>query len=195
MIRDAHSNAAAFPLTTLSNGVEFAITTDPSWLYPVSWTTPDSQVAFVVHLPNDYKSGRPYIFNGGDLFGNFTPQPPPTEDHPANGYAALLVWDRPENGGNGDGLISLADEAVRRGVAPGGIVLWIDDNQDGVAQASEIHRFANGGITSIAAGDYKRSDWTDSAGNQFRYTAPVHLLDGKQTRSFDVFFVLGEVSR
>ena len=166
-------------MTTLNNGVQFAITTEPSWFYPVSWTRPDSPVAFVVHLPNDYVPGRAYTFNGGDLFGNFTPQPPPTKDRPANGYAALLVWDRPNNGGNGDGLISPADEAVQRGIAPGGIVLWIDDNHDGVAQAAEIHTLADRGIESIAAGEYRRSDWTDSAGNSFRYTAPVYWSDGK----------------
>ena len=195
LIRDAHSNAAAFPLTSLSNGVHFAITTDPSSLYPISWTTPGSEVAFVVHFPTNYVPGESYTFNGGDLFGNFTPQPPPTKDHQANGYAALLVWDNPENGGNGDGLISLADQAVQRGIAPGGIALWINHNHDGVAQAAEVYTFAQSGIESIGAGKYRRADWTDSYGNRFRYKAPVYLSNGERTRSFDVFLNLGEVVR
>ena len=86
----------------------------------------------------------------------------------------------------------MADQAVQRGIAPGGIVLWIDDNHDGTAEPGEICTFADKGVESIAAGKYRRSDWIDSAGNRFRYTAPVHLSNGKRTSSFDVFLVLGE---
>ena len=147
-----------------------------------------------MHLPSDYTIGKEYIFDGRDLFRNFTPQPPSTKGIPANGYAALLVWDRPENGGNGDGLISSADQAVQRGIAPGGIVLWIDDNHDGIAQPEELHTFSDKGLESIVASEYKDSHWTDYAGNRFRYTAPVHLVSRKRGRSVDVFFVLGESS-
>lgn len=192
LIEDAQSNAEAFPMTTLSDGIRFAITTNPEWIYPVSWTKKDVQVAFAVHLPSDYVPRQSYTFNGGDLFGNFAPQPPSTKDRPANGYAALLVWDQPENGGNADGQISMADRAVQRGIAPGGIVLWIDGNHDGTAQPDEVYTFQEKGVRSIAAGEYRRSDWIDSAGNSFRFAAPVHLLNGKRTKSFDVFLVLGE---
>ena len=90
LIQGAQSNPEAFPMTTLADGVQFAITTNAEWVYPVSWTKKDVQIAFAVHLPSDYVPGRSYTFNGGDLFGNFTSQPPPTKDHPANGYAAFV---------------------------------------------------------------------------------------------------------
>jgi hypothetical protein len=194
LVPNTKANAEAFPMTTLSEGVQFAITTNPEWVYPVSWTEKHAQLAFVVHIPDSYVPGQSYTFDGGDLFGNFTPQPPPTKDREANGYAALLVWDSPENGGNGDGLISTADQAVQRGIAPGGIALWVDDNHDGTAQPTEIYTFADKGVEAIAAGRYRRSDWFDDSGNRFRYTAPVRLSNGKMAKSFDVFLVLGRSS-
>ena len=104
---------------------------------------------------------------------------------------ALLVWDRPEHGGNGDGRISLGDRAVQLGIAPGGIVLWVDENHDGVAQPEEISKLIDKGIESIDASQYRDSRWIDQAGNKFRYTAPIRSSLGHIRRSFDVFFVLG----
>lgn len=194
LIENVHSepDADAFPLTTLADGVRFSITADPKVIYPVSWTVEGAQVAFVVHLPSNYIPGKPYIFNGADLFGNFSPQPAPVKGHPANGYAALLVWDLPENGGNGDGAIGLSDRAVQLGIAPSGIALWIDDNHDGIAQPGEMFTFRDKGVEGIVASQYRESHWTDSAGNKFRYAAPVQLSSGRKTRSFDVFLVLGQ---
>ncbi len=195
LVENAPFGSDAFPLTTLAGGITFALTDNPAFMYPVSWTVKNSQVAFVVHLPSNYVPGFASTFDGADLFGNFTPQPPPTKGHPANGYAALLVWDQPENGGNGDGRISLEDEAVQRGIAPGGIVLWIDENHDGIAQPEEIHTLRQKGIKSIDAAQYHESNWVDGAGNQFRYTAPVHFTSGATKPSFDVFFVMGPASK
>ena len=191
LVPHPNSMADAFPISTLENGVHFAISANEDVIYPISWPLQGAQLAFVVHLPSEYIKDQPYKFDGVDLFGNFTPQKPPAPGKESNGYAALSLWDLPENGGNGDGLISVKDRAVQLGKRPGGIVLWVDEDHDGVAQPSEIFTFAEKAVESIEVSRYSKTSWTDSAGNQFRYTAPVNLLNGRSVPSYDVYLLLG----
>jgi hypothetical protein len=88
-----------FHLTSAEEGVSFDITGD-GHLTKMGWTAPGSTNAFLA-LPHNGA-----ITSGKDLFGNFTPQP--TSTHP-NGFLALAVYDQPENGGNGDGVIDEKD--------------------------------------------------------------------------------------
>jgi hypothetical protein len=167
-----------FHLTSAKNGVKFDIAGDG---HPIQmgWTARGSTNAFLA-LPRDGK-----ITNGKELFGNFTPQPP--SNHP-NGFLALSVYDLPENGGNGDGVIDAQDA-----IFPS-LVLWIDSNHDGVAQPEEMHSLPELGVFSISL-DYKLSWRVDQFGNLFRYKSQINAADPTEDDShagpicYDVFFV------
>jgi hypothetical protein len=110
-----------FLLTSAENGVTFDIsgTNNP---IQIAWTAAGSNNAFLA-LPGP----DGLVQNGTQLFGNFTPQPASSQP---NGFAALAVYDDPNNGGNGDGVIDSRDAIFSS------LRLWIDANHDGVSQSS-----------------------------------------------------------
>lgn len=155
-----------FHLTAAVNGVLFDI--DGSG-HPVqiAWTNSSFHNALLA-LPG--KDGL--VHNGKELFGNFTPQPAsPTP----NGFAALAEYDKPENGGNGDGVIDQKDKVFAR------LRLWIDANHDGICQSSELHPLAEFGIYSLSLA-YTESRRVDEFGNLFRYKAQVNPGEQKDRR-------------
>lgn len=130
------------------------------------------------------------VHNGRELFGDFTPQP--SSPHP-NGFLALEQYDKPENGGNGDGIIDERDQVFSR------LRLWIDENHDGICQPNELHRLSELGVYSLAL-KYTDSQRTDQYGNQLRYRAGVNPGERRDPRdktasgdpgrwTYDVFFV------
>jgi hypothetical protein len=145
-------------LTSADAGVMFDITGTRQPIQLV-WTSAGSHDAFLA-LPGP----DGLVHNGKELFGNFTPQP--QSEHP-NGFLALAEFDKPANGGNGDGVIDDNDAAFSR------LRLWIDENHDGVCQASELHTLPELGVLSLAL-KYSESRRTDGFGNQFRYKARVN---------------------
>jgi len=176
-----------FHLTSAQDGVVFDIAGDG---HPIqmAWTAATSGNAFLALDRN----GNGKIDNGKELFGNFTDQPSCPDEGLAcrNGYRALAEFDKPQNGGNGDGIIDKRDAIFSH------LLLWIDENHDGIFQPDELHTLPELGVFSLAL-KYRESKRTDEFGNLFRYKAAVNP-DPKNSESkdgrwmFDVFFMTAE---
>jgi hypothetical protein len=169
-----------FDLTNAAGGVMFDIS-GTGHPIKIAWTTPGADNAFLC-LPD--KLGR--CGTGKQLFGNFTPQPPSTTP---NGFAALAVYDQPENGGNGDGIIDSSDLIFSS------LRLWIDANHDGISQAEELFTLPSKGVNSVSL-SYRVSWKRDQFGNLFRYRSRLNPngFPGNPDVgpfAYDVFLVTG----
>jgi hypothetical protein len=144
-----------------------------------AWTARGASNAFLA-LPG----ADGLVHDGKHLFGNFTPQP---KSPTPNGFAALAVYDDPDNGGNSDGVIDSRDAVFAS------LRLWIDANHDGICQPDEMHTLPSLGVNSIGL-RYREDNRRDQYGNFFRYRArlnPDKPTDAGKT-VYDVFFVMSE---
>jgi hypothetical protein len=172
-----------FQLTSALGGVQFDIkgTGKP---IQTAWTAAGVQNAFLVLDRNN----DGLINSGFELFGNFSPQPP--SPFP-NGFLALGEFDKPTNGGNGDGIIDSHDAVFTD------LRLWIDLNHDGISQPAELFKLPDLGVHSISL-NYQESRRTDQYGNLFRYHSKINVLPGQNGSSeaspaaYDVFLTASQ---
>lgn len=165
-----------YNLTSGDDGVLFDINGD-GLTERFAWTSVNPDDAFLVLDRNNNGT----IDNGRELFGNFTQQPPTDEP---NGFLALAEFDRPDRGGNNDGVID------RRDFVFAYLRLWRDVNHNGVSELTELFTLPDMNVFKIEL-KFRESGRVDEHGNLFKYRSKVRDARGAHVGrwAWDVFFV------
>jgi hypothetical protein len=167
-----------FDLTDAANGVNF--NDGRGTILRTAWTAVNSDDAWLVLDRNN----NGIIDDASELFGSAAPQPQPLLGEIKNGFKALSEYDKPEKGGNGDGVIDQHDAIFSS------LRLWQDVNHNGISESNELHILTALNVESIAL-NYKESRRRDRYGNQFHYRSKVD--DAKHSRvgrwAWDVFLL------
>jgi len=116
--------------TTLQNGVTFDIDNNGS-LDKTAWVGRGDGL-----LVRDL-NGDGLINNGGELFGSGTVLPDGSKA--ADGYVAMRAMDT-----NLDGILDANDAGFSK------LMLWMDQNGDGITNKGELHSLGDMGISSLS---------------------------------------------
>lgn len=113
------------------------------------------------------------IDDGSELCGTSTPV---GSSRAVNGFEALRVFDS-----NGDGVVDQRDQRFNE------LLVWRDENRNGISEVGELSRLADVGITDISL-TYTFSRHRDRWGNVFHYRAEAKATTAPLTRQvYDVY--------
>ena len=156
------SNHNGLNLSDAEHGVAFDIDANGS-LDVIGWPL-DPDDKFLVYDRN----GNGRVDDAKELFGNKTPQPDSTSGSAQNGFLALAEFDKLKNGGNADGLFSLADSGFSL------LRLWSDKNRNSTSEPDELETLPADLVIELK---YHVMNKQDRNGNRLRYRSGKWVWD------------------
>lgn len=165
-------------MTTGNNGVNFDLNRD-GFKEKIAWTSANFDDGWLCLDRNN--NGQ--IDDGNELFGNYTTQP--NSDNP-NGFLALAEYDKPEKGGNSDGVIDNKDDVFNS------LKVWQDSNHNGTSEPGELRPLQSAKIHGLSL-YYQQYGERDVNGNELKYRGKIFSQGNKDLGlwAYDVFLVPG----
>jgi len=125
------------------------------------------------------RDGDGQISSGAELFGEGSTLGGRLA---ADGFQALAVLDRPDHGGNANGLLDPADLMYDQ------LVLWTDASHDGVSQPGELRPLADAGVAGIELSAARTERVVDASGNDLSLRARFLRQGGSSGLVVDALF-------
>jgi hypothetical protein len=162
-------------LTSVAEGVTFDLTATGA--SPMAWTKGADDALLAMD-----RNGNGTIDHGGELFGEATITGGTLG---LDGFAALSVLDRPDHGGNGNGLVEAGDLMFDQ------LQLWTDRNHDGASSPEELGSLPGAGVSAIELSARSESRH-DVHGNDLGLQGRFLRADGSHGLVVDVYFVTSD---
>jgi hypothetical protein len=126
------------------------------------------------------RDGNGRIDHGGELFSDtFTLR----GERASDGFSALALLDRAENGGNADGRVDAGDRLYRE------LRLWTDANGDGVSQPGELRTLRGAGVKALELRYENTREVKDAHGNDLSCRGQFVLESGRRGVMADAFLL------